>query len=85
MSINDPYALSELDKMLFDLYVPYLLLYKLSPADNHQRITDSMQRALDKAAEQLPPDRRRAQLRRVEEPTAKVVSRWTVEARRAHF
>lgn len=52
--IDDPYSLSELDRMLPDMYLPYLFVYKLKPPSDRQHIIDSIQRGLDKAVEQLP-------------------------------
>ena len=52
---EDPYTLSEEDRMLLDVFVPVFMIYKLPSDANHQLIADSLQRGLDNAAEQLPP------------------------------
>ena len=53
-TIGDPYTLSGQDRVLLDCYVSPFIVYKLPSDANRQLIIDSMQRGLDKAAEQLP-------------------------------
>lgn len=55
-SDDDPYTLSEQDRMLIDGMVPLFIFYKMpSHVNDRQLVIDSMQRGLDTAAEQLPP------------------------------
>ena len=51
---DDPYSLSELDRMIADMYMPFLFTYKLSSPSDRHHIVNSIQRGLDKAVDELP-------------------------------
>ena len=53
---EDPYILSEWDRLTFDIQVPFFAIYKWDDhgATSCQILVDSMQHGLEKAAEQLP-------------------------------
>lgn len=54
-SNNDPYALSDMDMVLFDFPVPFMLPYKLNMSNrlSDAEIVDALQHGLDEAVKQL--------------------------------
>lgn len=53
--LADPYSLAVQDMMMFDVPVPFFVIYKLPSDTDDQHMIDSLQLGLEKACERLPP------------------------------